>query len=135
MPPLISWTELSQLAQRLRVDRFDRSKFFSGEIFGEVCWDVLLALYIVHCAGQRMSTTELGMAADVKQTTLLRWLDVLADRGLVYRYTRPTDARKTFIALTDSGIEAMSNYLTSVLLRDRPIAGHYPLGNSKDLIG
>ena len=105
---------LAALARLLYQGRVNRQRYFSHGLFGEPAWDMLLDLYINRVLGRSVSTSSLSLASHVPQTTALRWVRELCDRGLARRRAHPTDARVTLIELTPHGHKAMRACLTEV---------------------
>lgn len=54
------------------------------------------------------------LAADVAQTTGLRWLAKLEKIGLVVRQDDPTDGRRGLVMLTQRGRAEMDRYLARI---------------------
>lgn len=50
-------------------------------------------------------------------TTALRWVQFLEQKKLIVRSKDKRDARRAFLALTESGEAMMTNYLTAVQSR------------------
>jgi DNA-binding MarR family transcriptional regulator len=88
-----------------------RADFLSADLFAEPGWEMLLALYEANCAGHRMTSTNLCSASNAPPTTALRWLDNLAELGLVRRRKNPLDGRIVFIELEPNARTAIEAYL------------------------
>lgn len=112
LPP--SSKQLLALAQRLYSSRERRRNYISPELFGEPAWDMLLALFCANAACHRLSVTSLCLASGAPQTTALRWIDSLHERGLTRRVKNPLDARVVFIELEPEGKARMLAYLEDV---------------------
>jgi DNA-binding MarR family transcriptional regulator len=102
------------LAKGIIRARTQRSKFLPPSLFAEPAWDILLELYSAELAQQRMTVTQVCAAAKVPATTALRWLGTLETSQLVVRHTDPLDARRSFVSLTESGVQAMENFFQSI---------------------
>ncbi|MGR0183058.1 response regulator [Azospirillum aestuarii] len=98
----------------IRRKRAAREKFFPKGLFEDPCWDMLLDLMINHLQGRRISVSSLCIASGVAQTTALRRITDLHDRGLVRRIADDKDGRRVFIELTDDGVAAMERYVETV---------------------
>nr|WP_255630860.1 winged helix DNA-binding protein [Novosphingobium sp. FKTRR1] len=103
------------LARELYVARRRRGRHLSSDLFGEPTWDILLDLYAATREGRRVPTTSACIGADVPPTTALRWLRILESRGLVAREDDGRDGRRTFVYLTERGLEAMDGFLLGML--------------------
>ncbi|CAO3378015.1 response regulator [Azospirillum argentinense] len=98
----------------IRRKRAAREKFFPKGLFEDPCWDMLLDLMINHLQGRRISVSSLCIASGVAQTTALRRITDLHDRGLVRRIADDKDGRRVFIELTEDGVAAMERYVETV---------------------
>lgn len=87
-------------AKALLKGRRDREGRLGQAIFGEPAWDILLELYVLQAERLTPSVSAIGFGV-VPQTTALRCLDRLSDRGLISRVPDDQDARRTKIELTD----------------------------------
>lgn len=84
-------------------------------------WEILVELYCVHCAGKRLSVTDIGYTTAIPQTTVLRWITVL---DFIVREPDPKDRRRVWITLSRSGVERVERILDDLLNR---ISGHSEL--------
>ncbi|QCO16490.1 response regulator (plasmid) [Azospirillum brasilense] len=98
----------------IRRKRAAREKFFPKGLFEDPCWDMLLDLMINHLQGRRISVSSLCIASGVAQTTALRRITDLHERGLVRRIADDKDGRRVFIELTEEGVAAMERYVETV---------------------
>ncbi|OYD84286.1 response regulator transcription factor [Azospirillum brasilense] len=98
----------------LQQSRIARDKYFPKGLFEDPCWDMLLDLMANHLRGRRISVSSLCMASGVAQTTALRRITELHDRGLVRRIADEKDGRRVFIELTEQGIAALSGYVEHI---------------------
>lgn len=101
------------------INRRQRRRYFSAELFGEPAWDILLDLFQARLEGKMITVTSACIAADVPLTTALRWLGVLEQEGLVERNRNVKDHRSIWVRLTDSGMAAMLQYTEGCVTRDR----------------
>lgn len=103
-----------RLALKLKGAREHRSYFFSGEIFGEAGWDMLLALYIARGRGYRLKISDACFESRVPASTALRWLDFLERSDLVERRESPLDRRTVLLDLTNQALKQMNDYLSNI---------------------
>ena len=75
---------------------------------------MLLDLMANHLRGRRISVSSLCMASGVAQTTALRRISELHDRGLVRRIADEKDGRRVFVELTEQGIAALYGYVEHI---------------------
>lgn len=97
--------------RRLSWERRQRAAHMPAELFGEPCWDMLLALAADTAVGRRVSVTSLCLASHVPSSTALRHIDRLIEADLVERCADPADGRRVFVELTALGEAAMAAYL------------------------
>lgn len=95
-----------QVRALLRARRL-RDQLIAPELFADPAWDIMLDLLAARLENTRVSVSSLCIAAAVPPTTALRWIRQLTDRGMLVRQADPRDGRRIFIALSDSGSEAV----------------------------
>lgn len=93
--------------------RRNRQKYFEGDLFSDPSWDILLELTAAHVENRQESVTSVAIAASVPASTAIRKIRELSDRGLLKRWTDPTDARRIFVALTEDASKRMLAMLAS----------------------
>lgn len=99
-----------RLVRRIIRQRQLRSRFFSGDIFADPAWDMLLDLTAARAEHIRVSVSSLCIASGVPPTTALRWIGQMSDAGLFERVDDEADRRRAFITLTDKAADAMARY-------------------------
>lgn len=90
----------------LRVRRL-RDHLVAPDLFADPAWDIMLDLLAARLENNQVSVSSLCIAAAVPPTTALRWIRHLTDRGLLDRQADPKDGRRIFIALSDTGMDAV----------------------------
>jgi DNA-binding MarR family transcriptional regulator len=110
--------ELFSVGRRYFEARRERRHFFPKELFSDPAWDMLLVLSCSETRGEALSQSSLIYAADVQQTTGLRWVATLEHYGLVRREPHPDDGRSIVIKLTKDGRDRMRAYLARILERN-----------------
>lgn len=105
--------ELARLCQAVYRLRRARPKFMAaaGDLFADPIWDMMLDLYVASQRGQLTTVTNACVAADVPQTTGLRYIEKLTSRGLAVRYSHLKDKRMLGLELTPEGKAAMEDML------------------------
>ncbi len=98
--------------RRQRVTIFDDT-----ELFGEPAWDILLDLYVACAEDKKVSVSSACIGSASPPTTGLRWLGVLADKGLIVRERDPADQRRVLVRLSDKGLAAMDAYFACAASR------------------
>jgi DNA-binding MarR family transcriptional regulator len=108
--------QLLATAKALYAQRRRRDQTFGAHagLFGEPAWDILLDLYITQGQGRLISVTDSTLASQAPATTGLRYLASLADVDLVERVADPTDGRRQFLRLTETGLELMKAHLSQI---------------------
>ena len=91
--------------------RKSRSKYLASELLGEPVWDMLLDLTLAFLERRLVSVTSLCIAAGVPTSTALRHIKVLMARGLVESVPDPDDARRRYVRLLPSTLDAMLSAL------------------------
>lgn len=91
-----------------------RARYFPEELFAEPAWDMLLYLFRCELRGRRPSTSDLCVASGVPETTALRWISTMAQRGLVARESDRGEGHGSFIALSPNGSAALRRYFAEV---------------------
>ncbi|UYV17054.1 MarR family transcriptional regulator [Porphyrobacter sp. ULC335] len=81
-----------------------RDDAIGPDIIGIPAWNMLLELFRQFAGGAKVSTKSLQLIAGCPETTALRIIDRLEQRGLVIRTQSAADRRVTFINLTREGV-------------------------------
>jgi DNA-binding MarR family transcriptional regulator len=100
----------SRLVRAVQTARKRRAALFEGDLFSDPAWDILLELYALHLDQQRASVSGLYAASGVPPTTALRWIAKLENDGLLVRTGDSVDARRSWIKLTEDGVERMRRF-------------------------
>lgn len=113
--PVHHWDEADRIAKERSVRqlikrRRSREGHFGSGLFNDPAWDLLLELYSAKLAQCRCTVSGIVDASSVSPTTGLRWLDRLAQKGLVTRMADRFDMRRTFVELTEEGESVMNDY-------------------------
>lgn len=91
-----------------------REHYFSGELFADPAWDMLLDLLLARLEHRTVAVSSLCIAAAVPPTTALRWIKRLTDEGIFVRTADPRDGRRVFIDLSESAAEAIAAYVRAI---------------------
>ena len=85
----------------------------SRELAGldEASWAILLEVYRADITGRRLSVSKLCATDEASQTTAWRRIRTMESDGLLVRDLDPTDARRSFVSLTDSAARAVSAFM------------------------
>lgn len=91
-------------------NRSSRARFMDSSLFSDPAWDMLLELFAAEHEQRRVAISELGFKTGIPQTTSLRWMNALIEKGLIERTDDQLDGRRSFVALTDEGSRTMTRY-------------------------
>lgn len=105
--------DANMIRAAIRVRRM-RDQFFSGDLFADPAWDMLLDLLAARLEDGRVAVSSLCIAAAVPATTALRWIRTLTEHGLFVRKADPEDGRRIFIELSDPAANALLAYFHAV---------------------
>lgn len=81
-----------------------REDAIGADLLGLPAWNMLLELFKQMAGGAKVSTKSLQIIAGCPETTALRIIGRLEQRGLVARSHSEGDRRVTFVALTREGM-------------------------------
>ena len=101
-------------AELMQKRRAARAAHFPKEMFGEVAWDIMIALYVEE-KNHSLSLTAISMPIQVPMSTILRWVTYLEINMLVTTVLVVTDARVRLLQLTDKGRNTMDDCMTELL--------------------
>lgn len=105
---------VSAAKAKIRARRI-RQELFPGIQVADPAWDLLLELFINNLEGRRISVTGLGLSANVPGATVLRWLAMFQESGLIIREPDPHDRRRIWVSLTDEGRDRVGRGLVASL--------------------
>ena len=106
--------ELILGAELLQKRRASRATYFPKEMFGEIAWDIMIALYVEE-KDHPLSITAISMPIQVPMSTILRWVTYLEVNLLVATVPVLTDARVRLLQMTDTGRNIMDECMTDLL--------------------
>ncbi len=95
----------------------DRRLVLLGEkLYTGPAWNMLLDLFLSEASRKQLSVSDLCLAARASSATALRRLSMLEQVGLVARSADSSDARRSYVNLTEQG------WLTMLTLFRQPIS-------------
>jgi DNA-binding MarR family transcriptional regulator len=92
-----------------------REETLGANLFADPAWDLLLHLYVETAAGRQVAISGLCAAARVRPTTGLRWINLLADAGLLEKTGDPGDARRVFVGFAPGAEDRIHRLLTQAM--------------------
>lgn len=108
-----SMPNVSTIRAMIRARRL-RDQYFSGELFADPAWDMLLDLLLARLERRTVAVSSLCIAAAVPPTTALRWIKRLTEEGIFVRTADPRDGRRVFIDLSDAAADTMLAYVRAI---------------------
>lgn len=101
LPPAQNGLDLDAdyIRKIIRVRR-SRERFFDRDLFADPAWDIMLTLLEAEIRQVRTTITSLCESAAVPNTTALRWISILTEKGIVVRRNDPHDGRRIFAELS-----------------------------------
>lgn len=98
--------EIYKLERELRSVR---GRMFPKGYFADVAWDVMVDLFVAGNERRKLSIADLVVRNKVPLSTLLRYLAVMEEDGLIYRIPDHHDKRRVFIKLTPAAEEKLKH--------------------------
>jgi DNA-binding MarR family transcriptional regulator len=95
------------MAEGILASRRLRDDLFGAEMFADPAWDMLLHLFVSGEQGRAVPVSCLCAASAVPQSTALRWIDTLANAGLLDRRLDARDGRRILVGLTPEAANLM----------------------------
>jgi len=108
---VVNGIRLGEYVERMRKLRLKRNDVIGAELFRDPAWDMLLDLFASHERGERVSAIALSLSSGVPQSTALRTIQRLEEKGLIVREGDPDDLRRSWVRATPevlSGIATMA---------------------------
>jgi DNA-binding MarR family transcriptional regulator len=126
-----------ELAQAYLKRRRARDKLFPTELLGaEPGWEILVDLFVWEGRNHQVSVSSACIASQGPPTTGLRYIDYLANAGLLYRQQDPFDKRRRYLRLKDQTAQRIEDWLIESF--DEPMtaarlsAEEYPIAPQSD---
>lgn len=107
--------QLTDFARQTIHARRLRSRHFPETLFGEPAWDILLELLCAGTEEREVTVPHLCEVVGVPGTTALRWLNCLANEGLVVRRRDPRNPTGEFVELEPKTRAAFLRYFDELL--------------------
>ncbi|MGW8142257.1 winged helix DNA-binding protein [Sphingomonas zeae] len=92
-----------------------RDSILGADMFNDHAWDMMLDLYQAELDGADVPVVSLCAAALIPQTSGLRIISALVERGLVQKRVDSADRRRCFVTLTVQGHRAMAEFVNRVI--------------------
>jgi len=121
--PAGAYAEEAALARLLLLQRRRRETALGADNFSDPVWDMMLDLFIARVRGEETATSSLVIAATVPQSTALRRIRELVERGDFIARADPHDGRRTFVTLSDALFERLATLLRDWRAADAALHG------------
>ena len=108
---IVNGVRLGEYVERMRKLRLKRNEVLGAEMFRDPAWDMLLDLFASNERGEKVSAIALSLSSGVPQSTALRTIQRLEEKGLIVREGDPDDLRRSWVRATPevlSGIATMA---------------------------
>lgn len=89
-----------QMVEALIRSRRQRLEFFEKDLFFDPAWSIMLDLFRAELKEQRISVSSVCYGSGVPETTALRYVRTLEERGYIDRVQDTSDKRRVFLKLT-----------------------------------
>ena len=105
----------AKLARATLARRRQLEHLFDGVPFADPSRDILLDLFAANEEGRGVSVSSCCIAAHVPPTTALRWIGILAKKGVVVIRDDKGDGRRRMITLSEDAQTSMRRYFDTML--------------------
>lgn len=105
LPPSVLEKARTEIRARRR-----RSLHLDANLLADPAWDMMLDLFVARLERREVYVTSLCIAAAVPNTTALRWIRLLTDRGMFVRRADRSDGRRFYIELSDELSASINAY-------------------------
>lgn len=95
-----------------------RDRIFRSPLFQNPAWDILLDIYVHRGSGKESCVNDVCIASGAPATTVLRWVGVLVEEGLLERERDRSDRRRTILKLSPVGLRLIEETLDAATESD-----------------
>ncbi len=112
----LTTAELIKRAEELlRWSRFKANTLgLNSGLFADSCWNMCLDVYICDLKEEKITVSSIAHSSGIPMTTAMRYINVMAEDGLLEKSPNPMDNRMVFIATTISGKDKISAILSEL---------------------
>ncbi len=79
---------------RLKADTLN----LGAGLFADSCWNMCLDTYICDLKGEKITVSSIAHSSGIPMTTAMRYINVMAEQGLLGKSQNPSDHRMIFIS-------------------------------------
>jgi DNA-binding MarR family transcriptional regulator len=91
-----------------------RSSLFSGELFIDPAWDILLELSLARLEGRGVTTGDLVRLSSVRESIVLRWIDKLVQDGWILPDPEPSGEQGAVLDLSAKAAAGMQKWINEL---------------------
>jgi DNA-binding MarR family transcriptional regulator len=139
-PSTIHGIRMGEYVERMRRLRLKRNEVIGAQLFRDPAWDMLLDLFASHERGEQLSMVALAHGSGVPQSTALRTIQRLEEKGMIVREGDPNDLRRSWVRAAPevlSGIATMAGLFAEAVMASaepqRPAMVNPPQLTDRDL--
>ncbi|WP_158094340.1 winged helix DNA-binding protein [Erythrobacter donghaensis] len=99
--------------EAILVARARRRTLLDQDLLFDPAWSMLIDLYRAALLGKSLSVTAVMIGSGVPDTTALRYLRILEERGYVERFPDKNDRRRIHVRLSPQKFMEMADYFRS----------------------
>lgn len=99
----------------LRWSRLKASMLNMGAgLFADSCWNMCLDIYICDLKDEKITVSSIAHSSGIPMTTAMRYINVMAEEGLLEKSPNPSDNRMIFISTSTFCKDKISLILQSM---------------------
>lgn len=83
-------------------------------LFSDSCWIMCLDIYICDLKDEQVTVSAVAHSSGVPMTTAMRYINVMAEEGLLEKSPNPSDHRMIFVSTSPDCKEKISTILTQL---------------------
>lgn len=70
-------------------------------LFTDSCWNMCLDIYLCGLKDQQVTVSAIAHSSGIPMTTAMRYINVMAEQGLLQKSSNPADQRMVFVAVSE----------------------------------
>ncbi len=107
-----------------------RTRFFSGRLFADPAWAMLLEVLEANLLNQTVPVSNFRLVADTSATTALRRVEELERANYIVRRPDPQDGRRSLVSLTEYGNARLKAYFCALAQQIGQLSSQQTLDSS-----
>ncbi len=105
---------LVQLVEKTLQEHRNRYIVIDQALFREPAWDILLELFLAELKGERLSVSNACVSTNLPESTALRHLSNMEERGYIVRVRDENDRRRIYVELTQESLDRLRDYFDGI---------------------